>query len=70
MRNIQIRFADDVTNSWKVSQSLLSDLGVGRVVSASHGLANVEIPDFDDDAQLEELWCQICDFDDRVVQWQ
>ncbi len=70
MRNIQIRFADDVTNSWRVAQSLLSDLGVGRVVSASHGIANVEIPGFDEDAALENLWCEICDLEDRVEQWR
>jgi len=70
MRNIQIRFADDVTNTAQVARALLSVIDCGRVVSSSPGIANVEIPGFDDDAELEELWIQTCDDDDRVVQWQ
>jgi hypothetical protein len=70
MRTIQIRFADDVTNPAMVARALLSAIDCGRVVSSSEGIANVEIPGFDDDATLEELWCATCDDDDRVVQWR
>ena len=73
MRTIMIRFADDVTNPTQVAQSLLSTLGpdcAARVAWAGAGLAHVEIPGIDEDAELEELWCQTCDEDDRVVSWQ
>ena len=69
MRTIQIRFSSDVTNTTEAAQALLSVLDCGRVVSSSEGIATVEIPGFEDDAELEELWSNACDEDDRVVQW-
>ena len=71
MPRFLLRFTNSVPTH-ATAQALLSELGRDvdcRVLSSSDTTATVEIAGFDSSAELEELWVETLENDNRVELW-